>query len=118
MRPAGSPRGDSFLAALEKEKPELAVLTFKEYELLRLFLSSPGTAFTREKLLSDIRGVEYFGETRTVDVHIRTLRQKIGRPLNGLDLDHPLENDTYEELTPFCAACISSVSRSRRRSGT
>lgn len=58
---------------------ERVVLTFKEYELLRLFLSSPGTAFTREKLLSDIWGVEYFGETRTVDVHIRTLRQKIGR---------------------------------------
>jgi len=54
-------------------------LTFKEFELLRLFLSSPGVAFTREKLLSNIWGVDYFGETRTVDMHIRTLRQKLGR---------------------------------------
>ena len=53
-------------------------LTFKEFELLRLFLSAPGTAFTREKLLANIWGVEYSGETRTVDMHIRTLRQKLG----------------------------------------
>ncbi len=53
-------------------------LTLKEFELLRLFLSSPGVAFTREKLLSDVWGVEYSGETRTVDVHIRSLRQKLG----------------------------------------
>jgi len=57
---------------------ERIALTFKEFELLRLFLSSPGVAFTREKLLSSIWGVEYTGETRTVDVHIRTLRQKLG----------------------------------------
>lgn len=53
-------------------------LTFKEFELLRLFLSSPGVAFTREKLLCAIWGTEYAGETRTVDMHIRTLRQKLG----------------------------------------
>ena len=57
---------------------ERIALTFKEFELLRLFLSSPGTAFTREKLLSTIWGTEYTGETRTVDMHIRTLRQKLG----------------------------------------
>ncbi len=57
---------------------ERVLLTFKEFELLRLFLSSPGVAFTREKLLSDIWGMEYSGETRTVDMHIRTLRQKLG----------------------------------------
>ncbi len=57
---------------------ERIALTFKEFELLRLFLSSPGVAFTREKLLSSIWGIEYSGETRTVDVHIRTLRQKLG----------------------------------------
>lgn len=55
------------------------VLTFKEFELLRLFLSHPGMAFTREQLLSDVWGIDYCGETRTVDVHIRTLRQKLGR---------------------------------------
>ena len=53
-------------------------LTYKEFELLRLFLSHPGAAFTREQLLSDIWGVEYAGETRTVDMHIKTLRQKLG----------------------------------------
>jgi len=53
-------------------------LTYKEFELLRLFLSHPGTAFTREQLLSDIWGVGYCGETRTVDMHIKTLRQKLG----------------------------------------
>ena len=53
-------------------------LTYKEFELLRLFLSRPGIAFTREHLLSDIWGTEYYGETRTVDMHIRTLRQKLG----------------------------------------
>ena len=57
---------------------ERVVLTFKEYELLHLFLSQPGIAFTREQLLSSIWNTEYLGETRTVDMHIRTLRQKLG----------------------------------------
>lgn len=54
------------------------LLTYKEFELLRLFLSHPGIAFTREQLLSDIWGTEYCGETRTVDMHVKTLRQKLG----------------------------------------
>lgn len=54
------------------------VLTFKEFELLRLFLAHPGVAFTREQLLSAVWGVDYTGETRTVDMHIKTLRQKLG----------------------------------------
>ena len=53
-------------------------LTYKEYKLLHLFLSQPGIAFTREQLLSSIWNTEYLGETRTVDMHIRTLRQKLG----------------------------------------
>ena len=57
---------------------ERVALTYKEFELLRLFLSAPGVAFTREKLLCAIWGTEYTGETRTVDMHIRTLRQKLG----------------------------------------
>lgn len=57
---------------------ERVALTFKEFELLRLFLASPGVAFTREKLLSEIWGNDYSGETRTVDMHIKTLRQKLG----------------------------------------
>ena len=54
------------------------ILTYKEYELLHLFLSQPGIAFTREQLLSSVWNAEYLGETRTVDMHIRTLRQKLG----------------------------------------
>ncbi|MBQ8835210.1 MAG: response regulator transcription factor [Oscillospiraceae bacterium] len=57
---------------------ERVVLTYKEYELLKLFLSQPGTAFTREQLLQKIWNTDYVAETRTVDMHIRTLRQKLG----------------------------------------
>ena len=52
-------------------------LTLKEFELLRLFLSHPGMVFTRDQLLADIWSLDYDGETRTVDVHIRTLRHKL-----------------------------------------
>lgn len=57
---------------------EAVVLTLKEYELLKLLLLHPGIVFSRDKLLNDIWGYEFSGETRTVDVHIRTLRQKLG----------------------------------------
>jgi len=57
---------------------ERVILTYKEYELLQLFLSQPGIAFTREQLLAGIWKSEFLGETRTVDMHIRTLRQKLG----------------------------------------
>ena len=52
-------------------------LTLKEYELLKLFISHPGIVYSREALLNKIWEVEYYGETRTVDVHIRTLRSKL-----------------------------------------
>lgn len=57
---------------------ERLILTYKEYELLHLFMSQPGFAFTREQLLANIWKAEFLGETRTVDMHIRTLRQKLG----------------------------------------
>ena len=57
---------------------ERVVLTFKEFELLRLFLSHSGVAFTRDQLFNDVWGADYVGESRTVDMHIRTLRQKLG----------------------------------------
>lgn len=53
-------------------------LTLKEYELLKKFMDNPGVVFTRERLLSGIWGTEFVGETRTVDVHIGTLRTKLG----------------------------------------
>lgn len=58
---------------------ERITLTYKEYELLKLFLSHMGTAFTREQLMELIWGMDYMGETRTIDMHIRTLRQKLGK---------------------------------------
>ena len=57
---------------------ERILLTFKEFEILRLFLSHPGMVYTRDQLFNDIWGMDYCGETRTVDMHIRTLRQKLG----------------------------------------
>ena len=57
---------------------ERIALTFKEFELLRLFLSHPGLAYTRDQLFAAVWGEDYVGETRTVDMHIRTLRQKLG----------------------------------------
>lgn len=58
---------------------ERITLTYKEYELLKLLLSHMGTAFTREQLMELIWGTDYMGETRTIDMHIRTLRQKLGK---------------------------------------
>lgn len=56
----------------------LVDLTLKEYNLLKLLLSNVGRVLTRDTLLSQIWGYDFDGETRTVDVHIRTLRQKLG----------------------------------------
>ena len=59
-------------------KGQRVQLTLKEYELLLKFISNPGLVFTREQLLSSIWGTDFIGETRTVDVHIGTLRTKLG----------------------------------------
>ena len=52
-------------------------LTFKEFEILKLFMTHPNMVFTREQLFNEVWGADYIGETRTVDMHIRTLRQKL-----------------------------------------
>ena len=57
---------------------ELVTLTYKEYELLRKLMKYKKTVLTRDRLLEEIWGYEFTGGTRTVDVHIRTLRQKLG----------------------------------------
>ena len=54
------------------------VLTHKEYELLHFFMANPGQIFSREQLLNRIWGYDFEGTTRTVDTHIKTLRQKLG----------------------------------------
>lgn len=66
---------DEHTVTVDQERIQL---TLKEFELLRLFLSHPGMAFTRDRLLNDIWGSDYVSETRTVDMHIRTLRRKLG----------------------------------------
>lgn len=53
-------------------------LTLKEFELLHTFMTNPGRAFTREQLLTSVWSEDFLGETRTVDVHVGTLRQKLG----------------------------------------
>lgn len=53
-------------------------LTHKEYDILSLFMKNVNIVFSRDKLLSDVWGINYAGETRTVDAHIKTLRQKLG----------------------------------------
>lgn len=53
-------------------------LTLKEFEILKLFMQNIGTVFSRDRLLSEVWGVDYLGESRTVDMHIKTLRKKLG----------------------------------------
>jgi len=66
---------------LDNEKIEL---TFKEFELLRLLVQNRGIVFSRNELLNKIWGMEYIGGTRTVDVHIRRLRGKLGDEFNSI----------------------------------
>ena len=63
------------LVSVDGERIEL---TLKEYEMLRLFLKNPGKVFTRDQLLGQVWNSDYAGETRTVDVHVGTLRTKLG----------------------------------------
>lgn len=64
---------------------ERIMLTLKEYELLKMFLDNPGRVFTRDQLLEQVWGTSYAGETRTVDVHIGTLRSKLGVCGNAIE---------------------------------
>lgn len=68
-------------------------LTFKEYELLKCLLTHPRIVMTREKLMDKVWGVDYAGETRTVDMHIKTLRQKLG---HGGELIKTVRNVGYK----------------------
>ncbi len=60
------------------------ILTLKEFEILELLMKKPGNVILRETFLSKVWGYDYEGETRTLDVHIRTLRQKLGDAGNGI----------------------------------
>ncbi len=68
-----------------KEKEHIVIsngekveLTHKEFDILRLFMQNPNIVFSRDKLMNQCWGSDYIGETRTVDMHIKTLRQKLG----------------------------------------
>jgi DNA-binding response OmpR family regulator len=67
-----------------KVKGRTLDLTFKEFELLKFLAQHPGRVFTRAQLLQEIWGYDYFGGTRTVDVHIRRLRSKLGPEFEAL----------------------------------
>lgn len=63
---------------------DLLDLTFKEFELLKYLAQHPGRVFTRAQLLQEVWGYDYFGGTRTVDVHVRRLRAKLGTEYESL----------------------------------
>jgi DNA-binding response OmpR family regulator len=72
---------ETYQAVVEKKPLDL---TYMEYELLRFLVQNPGKVFTRDTLLTRVWGYEYFGGARTVDVHIRRLRAKLGEEHAGL----------------------------------
>ena len=76
---------------------EKVELTHKEFEMLKLFMHNPNLVFSREKLMSEIWGIDYIGETRTVDMHIKTLRQKLkssgGQIKTVIGVGYRLENE-------------------------
>lgn len=73
-------------------------LTFKEFELLRYLTRHAGRVFTREQLLQDVWGYDYYGGTRTVDVHVRRLRAKLGYGHEGLIAT--VRNVGYKAIEP------------------
>ena len=79
--PSPKPRGGVIVDISRKRvvlDGQAAPLTYKEFELLQYLVLHPGRVFSREHLLADVWGYDYFGGTRRVDVHIRRLRAKLG----------------------------------------
>lgn len=66
-------------AHIVKIENEVVALTPKEFDLLAFFISRPGIVFTRDQMLNHIWGYEYYGDARTVDTHIKSLREKLGK---------------------------------------
>ncbi len=71
-------------------------LTYKEYELLSFLAKHRGRVYSRDELLDKVWGIDYVGETRTVDVHIRHLRQKIGQDHNGEEYIETIRGRGYK----------------------
>lgn len=81
-----------------KLKGRVLDLTFKEFELLKYLAQHPGRVFTRAQLLQEVWGYDYFGGTRTVDVHVRRLRAKLGPEHEALI--GTVRNVGYRFVTP------------------
>ena len=81
-------------------------LTFKEFELLKYLAQHPGRVFTRQQLLQEVWGYDYFGGTRTVDVHVRRLRAKLG-PENE-NLIGTVRNVGYRFVVPSRGAAADA----------
>ncbi len=62
---------------------EVLDLTYKEFELLKFLITHPGRAFTRDELLARVWGYDYYGGSRTVDIHVRRIRAKVQHPYDG-----------------------------------
>ena len=80
---------------------EEITLTLKEYELLCLFMKNPEQVFTREALLSNVWGINYVGETRTVDVHIGTLRTKLKKCGKYIDAVSVTSSATLNRIADY-----------------
>ncbi len=82
-----------YIVIADGEKIEL---THKEFHMLKLFMQNPNVVFSRDMLMSKIWGIDYIGETRTVDMHIKTLRQKLrnagGQIKTVIGVGYRLEN--------------------------
>jgi DNA-binding response OmpR family regulator len=85
-------------------------LTFKEFELLKYLAQHPGRVFTRAQLLQEVWGYDYYGGTRTVDVHVRRLRAKLGPEHEALI--GTVRHVGYKFVTPAITALADEESRS------
>lgn len=87
-------------------------LTAKEFDVLELLVFNPNKVYSRENLLNIVWGYEYPGDVRTVDVHIRRLREKINRYLNGYAKNcmlKPPHSKQTEQRKNYCAPCFRKV---------
>ncbi|KUJ53584.1 Transcriptional regulatory protein YycF [Streptomyces sp. MBT84] len=99
-----------------KLKGRVLDLTFKEFELLKYLAQHPGRVFTRAQLLQEVWGYDYFGGTRTVDVHVRRLRAKLGPEHESLI--GTVRNVGYRFVTPEKADRASRPGEAENGEGT
>jgi DNA-binding response OmpR family regulator len=97
-----------------KLKGRVLDLTFKEFELLKYLAQHPGRVFTRAQLLQEVWGYDYFGGTRTVDVHVRRLRAKLGPEHESLIDSLPRRRVTGAARRPSSRQAPLSPTQSRR----